>query len=251
VKRPYSAAMANFPRYAIYYAAALGSALDRFGAGMLGYDAYKGNDLPFPDGVPADWRTLTEDPRKYGFHATLKAPMALADSKTEAELAAACEAFASAPRRIPVIEPVVDSISGFIAVIPKAPSSELQQLAADATREFDSFRPPLTPEDRARRNPEKLSPRQRDYLDRWGYPYVMDEFRFHMTLTGRLDAERRGPMVAMLRERFAEIDLMRLVVDRIALFRQDDAASRFRIIGHWPLRANNTIRRPGESQDDP
>ena len=237
MKRPYSASMANFPRYAIYYASAPGSALDRFGAAMLGYDAYGGCDLPFPDGVPPDWRDLTEDPRKYGFHATLKAPMTLADGKTEADVAAACEAFASAPRPIPLIEPVVDSISGFIAVIPATPSAELQQLAAEATREFDSFRAPLTPEDRARRNPAKLSPRQCDYLDRWGYPYVMEEFRFHMTLTGRLEARRRETVMAMLRERFAQIDLARLAIDRIALLRQVSATSRFAIIGHWPLRA--------------
>jgi putative phosphonate metabolism protein len=237
VKRPYAAAMANFPRYAIYYTAAPGSALDRFGSAMLGYDAYGGCDLPFPEGVPPDWRDLSEDPRKYGFHATLKAPMTLAEGKTEADVTAACKTFASAPRSIPIIRPVVDSISGFIAVIPATPSPELQQLAADATREFDSLRAPLTAEDRARRNPAKLSPRQCDYLDRWGYPYVMEEFRFHMTLTGRLEAARRETVVAMLRERFAQIDLARLAVDRIALFRQDSATSRFSIIEHWPLRA--------------
>jgi putative phosphonate metabolism protein len=235
VKRPYAAAMANFPRYAIYYAAAPGSALDRFGAAMLGYDAYGGSDLPFPDGVPPDWRDLSEDPRKYGFHATLKAPMTLADGKTEADVTAACKTFASAPRSIPIIKPVVDSISGFIAVIPATPSPELQQLAADATREFDSFRTPLTAEDRARRNPAKLSPRQCDYLDRWGYPYVMEEFRFHMTLTGRLDAERRGPIMEMLRGRFAALGLETLAIDRVALFKQDDGKARFRIIGEWAL----------------
>ena len=117
--------------------------------------------------------------------------MALAAGRTEAQLIAACELFADAARPIPLIRPVVDSISGFIAVIPAEPSAELQRLAADCTRAFDFFRAPLTPEDRARRNPEKLTPRQCEYLDRWGYPYVMEEFRFHMTLTGRLPAERR------------------------------------------------------------
>src|SRR4249920_3278443 len=154
--------MAIFPRYAIYYAAAPGSVLEQFGASLLGYDAYGYGDLPFPDGVAQtipDWRDLSEDPRKYGFHATLKAPMTLAEGKTEADVTAACKTFASAPRSIPIIKPVVDSISGFIAVIPATPSPELQQLATDATREFDSLRAPLTAEDRARRNPAKLSPR--------------------------------------------------------------------------------------------
>jgi putative phosphonate metabolism protein len=227
--------MASYPRYALYYAPAPGSALDRFGAEMLGYDVYRGSDRHFPEGVPPDWREITRDPRKYGFHATLKAPIALAEGKTEADLAGACEAFADMPRQIPVIEPIIDSISGFIAMIPAKSSAELQQLAADVTRDFDSFRAPLTPQDRARRNPERLTQRQVEYLDRWGYPYVMEEFRFHMTLTGRLDAERREVVVPMLRERFASVRLATLSIDRLALFRQDDAASRFRIIAHWPL----------------
>src|SRR5256886_2149565 len=239
--RLYSAPMASFPRYAIYHVAAPGTDLDRFGAKLLGYDAYSGEDLPFPEGImqiASDWRDLTKDPRKYGFHGTLKAPMSLAPGKTEPELLAACEAFAGKPRPIPVITPVVGSISGFIAVVPAAPSPELERLAEDCTREFDSFRALLTPEDRARRNPSDLTPRQREYLDRWGYPYVMEEFRFHMTLTGRLDAVRREPILAMLQDRFAELGIERLAIDGIALFRQDDSASRFRTIGQWSLLAS-------------
>ena len=57
MRRPYSGAMANYPRYAIYYTAAQGSALDRFGASLLGYDAYGGDELPFPDGVIQTFRT--------------------------------------------------------------------------------------------------------------------------------------------------------------------------------------------------
>jgi len=231
--------MANFPRYAIYYASPQHSDLDRFGAQHLGYDAWSGEDLPFPEQVVQmvpDWRELTEDPRKYGFHATLKAPMALADGKTEAKLLARCAAFAGLPRPVPVITPVVQSISGFIAVIPGEPSPDLQQFAADCVSAFDCFRAPLTQEDRARRNPAKLTPRQRDYLDRWGYPYVMEEFRFHMTLTGRLDTTRREPILAMLQARFAGLGIERIAVDRLVLLRQNDNASRFRIIGQWPLR---------------
>ncbi|OAF07834.1 phosphonate metabolism protein [Bradyrhizobium centrolobii] len=231
--------MMEFPRYAIYYAATADSALSRFGAELLGYDAHTGNELPFPNDalrVAPDWRDVSSDPRKYGFHATLKAPMSLAPGKTEAELHAACAAFAERARAIPVIRPVVDSISGFIAVIPTEPTRELEQLAADCVRDFDVFRAPLTVEDRARRNPANLSARQRDHLDRWGYPYVMDEFRFHMTLTGRLDAERRRPIIDMLRARFAGLNLDALAIDRIALFRQERGAARFHIIGEWSLK---------------
>jgi putative phosphonate metabolism protein len=230
--------MTDFPRYAIYFAAGADSALSRFGAELLGYDVYTGDEMPFPadaSRVAPDWRDVTADPRKYGFHGTLKAPMALAPGRTEAELVAACAAFAGKARPMPSIRPVVDSISGFIAVIPTEPVGTLQQLAADCVREFDDFRAPMTAEDRARRKPDKLTERQRDYLDRWGYPYVMEEFRFHMTLTGRLDAERRGPILEMLRARFATLGLETLVIDRIALFKQDDARARFRFVGEWAL----------------
>ncbi|PJG52001.1 phosphonate metabolism protein [Bradyrhizobium forestalis] len=230
--------MTGFPRYAIYFAAGSNSALSRFGAALLGYDAYTGDEVPFPREalqIAADWRDVSADPRKYGFHATLKAPMALASGNTETELVAACAAFAGKTRPIPVIRPVVDVISGFIAVIPAEPVGALQELAADCVRDFDCFRAELTAEDRARRRPEKLSERQREYLDRWGYPYVMEEFRFHMTLTGRLDAERRGPILQMLRARFAALRLDTLAIDRLALFKQDDAKVRFRIVGEWAL----------------
>ena len=231
--------MATYPRYAIYYAPAPGTELDRFGAQLLGYDAYSGDDLPFPGEspvLPPDWRDLTKDPRQYGFHATLKPPLSLADDKTEAGLLSACEAFADTPREIPIIKPVIDSISGFIAVVPAEPPAGLIRLAADCVSAFDDARAPLTAEDRSRRNPSMLTAQQLDHLDRWGYPYVMEDFRFHMTLTGRLAADRRKAIMAMLQERFALLDLGSLSIDRIALFRQNNADSNFRIVGHWKLR---------------
>jgi putative phosphonate metabolism protein len=230
--------MSNYPRYAIYHAPAQASDLHRFGTAILGYDAASGDDAPFPADViraEPDWQDLTSDPRKYGFHATLKAPFSLAPGRTEAELLAACAAFAATPRAIPVIRPVVGSISGFIAVIPADPPEELIRLAADCVSEFDMFRAPLTEADRARRNPSRLTSAQRAYLDRWGYPYVMEEFRFHMTLTGRLDANRLETVLAMLRSSFSTLGLETLAIDRLALFRQDSADSRFRIARQYVL----------------
>jgi putative phosphonate metabolism protein len=242
VIRPYSADMANYPRYAIYFVPAPGSDLDRFGADLIGYDAFGGTDLAFPAGITEavpDWRDLISDPRKYGFHATLKAPFALVPGSNESELIAACEAFAAKARPIPVIKPVVAAISGFIAVVPAQYSTELDRLAADCVRGFDRFRAPLAAQDRARRNPSALTAAQLVHLDIWGYPYVMDDFRFHMTLTGRIGAERRDRLVAMLRARFAALDLRKLAVDRIAVFRQDGAESRFRVLAHSGLRSNS------------
>ncbi len=228
--------MTQYPRYAIYFAPEHGSALDRFGAHLLGYDAHDGAAPPFPGDLGiADWRVVTQDPRKYGFHATLKAPISLAAGLSERELLARCTAFARVPRAIPAFRPVVDSIDGFLAIVPAEPPAELERLAADCVRDFDPFRAPLIAEDRARRNPARLTERQRDYLDRFGYPYVFEEFRFHMTLTGRLDATRRQPILDMLRARFQDLGMEQLIVDNIALFRQTDAGSQFRVVGQWPL----------------
>ncbi len=119
--------------------------------------------------------------------------------------------------------------------MPSRPSAELQALAAEAVRHFDGFRAPLTASDRARRNPDRLPPRQREYLERWGYPYVMEEFRFHMTLTGRLPAERREAVLAMLRQRFAALDINSIAVDRLALFKQSDPSSGFQIVRQYNL----------------
>jgi putative phosphonate metabolism protein len=227
-----------YPRYAIYFIPEPGGDLDRFGAELLGSDATAGEDPAFPVDIlqlAPDWRELTHDARKYGFHATLKAPLSLAPGKSEADLLAACEAFARTPRPIPVIKPVVGSISGFIAVVPAEPSAELNRLAADCVSEFDAFRAPLSAEDRARRNPSILTPRQRDYLDRWGYPHVMQDFRFHMTLTGRLPPERHGPVLTMLKDRFSALGLKTLAIDRISLFRQNDMDCRFRIVADYVL----------------
>ena len=186
----------------------------------------------------ADWAEITRDPRVYGFHATLKAPFSLADGVTEQSLIEAGRAFAAVPRPIPQITPVVQQIERFIAVIPSSPCAELEQLAADCVRDFDAFRAPLTEADRARRNPAALSPRQRDYLDRWGYPYVMDEFRFHMTLTGSLDPVRRDAVAAWLHPRFSALGLETIAIDRFAILRQDGAQHRFRSIAQFQFRGS-------------
>jgi putative phosphonate metabolism protein len=230
--------MTPSPRYAVYYVPAASDPLYQLGAQALGYDGFTGKDIDFPRQITqriSDWPEVTTDPRKYAFHATLKAPFALPPGRTEAELLKAFAAFAA--RATPKIPLVVSSISSFIAVIPASPSAELSALAQTCVEAFDEFRAPLTERDRARRRPDRLSARQVAYLDRWGYPYVADEFRFHMTLTGSLPGERHETIVPLLRELFAGITATPRSIDRIALFFQPDAASRFRIIAERELSA--------------
>jgi len=230
--------MSEYPRYAIYFAPDADRALTRFGAETLGYDAFSSHDIPHPRALTdefADWADITGDPRKYGFHGTLKAPFSLHAGKSEADLLAAVDDFAAEPRDIPIVVPVISTISGFTAVVPGETDDDLQLLAESCVRDFEPFRAPMTPEDRARRKPETLTPRQIEHLDDWGYPYVFEDFRFHMTLTGRLPADRSEAVLSALQHRFHELVLETLRIDCLALFKQDSKTSRFRIIKHVAL----------------
>ena len=231
-------AMTAYPRYGLYFVPLRESTLYRLGSDLLGYDAFTGYTAPYPqvilDAAP-DWAELTRNPRVYGFHATLKAPLSLAPGWHEGDLHHACENLAGVPRAIPSIELRVSLIDGFIALVPKRPSAALDQLARDCVGALDLFRAPLTDHDRARRTPATLTARQVLHLDRWGYPYVMEDFRFHMTLTGRLPLERQTPILALLQNRFLDLEQDVVPIDHIALCRQDAAGASFRIVAQLPL----------------
>jgi putative phosphonate metabolism protein len=232
--------MATPPRYAIYHAPPRGAVLDRFGAAMLGYDAYTATGLDHPPQALttfADWHELTADPRRYGFHATLKAPFRLKDGETEASLCNAFDQFAETPREVPVIAPVVRAIGSFIAVVPDTATPPLTRLADDCVRAFEPFRAPLTDHDRQRRLKSPLTPRQIEHLERWGYPYVFEEFRFHMTLSGSLPSDKRDAVLPFLRAEFAKLGLTSHAVGHIAIFKQERSDARFVALRHAALRS--------------
>jgi hypothetical protein len=229
------------PRYAIYFVPAADSALYRFGAAALGYDCYTGNDVGFPDPLPVEqtaWRGLTREPRRYGFHATLKAPFHLAKDTGESELVEEFQQFSRSIDSVPVFEPMVATPQGFIAIIPTAADAAIDRLAAACVTAFDRFRAPLSAQDRNRRV-IGLSERQVGNLDRWGYPFVFDDFRLHLTLTGRLDGDRQAAVLSFLRDGFVAACGSRLLpVDRLALLRQDGPDARFVVIRHAAIGAN-------------
>ncbi len=135
-------------------------------------------------------QAITTDPRRYGFHATLKAPFRLAEGRTEQELLDAVRDFAASRERVVIPSIAPAAIGRFRALVPAKPARDAEALAASIVLEFEPFRAPLTAADRARRRPERLTPRQVELLDAFGYPYVLDEFRLHMTLTDPLDPAR-------------------------------------------------------------
>jgi putative phosphonate metabolism protein len=224
-------------RYALYFTPAPGSALARFGAESLGYDAdggAVGPPAPVPGLGAESVFALTEEPRLYGFHATLKAPIRLAGGATEQELLSECRRFAESRPAVPVGRLEVRAIGPFLALVPRDPPPELGLFAAECVAHFDPFRAPLTEAERDRRIGAGLTPRQVFLLERWGYPHVFELFRFHMTLTGRLPDERRGPWRDALVERFGPLQGEAVTIDALALLRQAPG-ERFRVVERFPL----------------
>ncbi|MCO5089718.1 DUF1045 domain-containing protein [Bosea sp. (in: a-proteobacteria)] len=227
------------PRYAVYYAPAADSALWRFGSAVLGYDASTGEDVPFlvPPGCdPATWPELTQEPRRYGFHATLKAPFELAEGRSEDELLSFARNHAAGLEGVALAGLSVTALGSFVALTPSAPGADLQRFAFALVRAFEPFRAPLAEADRARRLASPLTPAQHAYLDAYGYPYVGDAFRFHMTLTGSLPDGRIAPVrQALAAASAAALPAGPVRLDRFALFRQDDRKSRFRLLDSYPV----------------
>jgi putative phosphonate metabolism protein len=227
------------PRFAIYFVPAADTALYRFGAAVLGYDCYTGAPIARLHDVgpsEAEWTELTAEPRTYGFHATLKAPFRLRPEFDQGDLLAEVRTLAASISKIPTLEPAVGLIGGFVAIIPRSASPALDRLAADCVKAFERFRQPMTAQERARRLAAGLSPHQALNLDRWGYPYVFEEFRFHMTLTGRIGPERRASIHALLQNEFARrCGSGSIRLDRLALARQDEPHAQFRVMGSAPV----------------
>lgn len=199
-------------RYAVYFTPPHDDPLTRAAVDWLGRDAFAGPALRAPQlaGFEAagltvpDWEALTADPRRYGFHATLKAPFTLAQGRTPEALDEAFTEFCRDTAPVLMARLVLAQLGPFFALVPDEGSQlGVNGLCAAVVEAFEPFRAALSPEDIARRRPERLTERQRAHLDRWGYPYVFDEFRFHMTLTGPVAPKDQPRIRDLLAERFA------------------------------------------------
>lgn len=214
--------MTDFRRFAVYDTGP--ASLSQFGADWLGWNVATGRATD-PIG-PEHW---TDTPRRYGFHATIKAPFRLAEDTSVAALEQAflslCEGHA--PVALPRL--TLAELDGFLALIPQPQPQALNDLEIAVVEQLDPFRAPLSEAERARRKPERLTESQRQNLDRWGYPYVGGEFRYHMTLTGQLSPEDAAAAREMLTAELAELLLAPHPVETLALM-GEDAEGRFHVI---------------------
>jgi len=233
-------------RYAIYYAPRPEDGLSTLASQWLGRSAETGALLAQRTTFPftVEWMAeLTADPRLYGFHGTLKAPMVLQEGASESDLLAAMGSFAASRRPFVVPSVQLACLSGFMALVPAQPSADLQDLADSCVIEFDEFRRPAGEAELARRRAAGLSPRQDALLQRWGYPYVFEEWRFHLTLTRRLaDDVERSSVTELLRRRFAGYLDRPLAVKDVCLFRQPAPGRPFTVLARFALGGGRRVR---------
>jgi putative phosphonate metabolism protein len=224
--------MDQIMRYAVYYAPRAGEFATR-AAEWLGWSAETGQPMPQPQlaGI-AEVAAVTQDARRYGFHGTLRAPFRLAEGVTALHLMEALAMLAG--RMAPVVcEGLrLENMHGFMALTPEGCEAALLALGAAVVEATDPLRAPLTKAEVARRRPETLSARQRALFDRWGYPFVMEEFRFHLTLTDRLaDPAAVG---AVLAAHFAPVLPRPFVIEDLCLF-GEDGSGRFHLLHRHAL----------------
>jgi putative phosphonate metabolism protein len=227
-------------RYAIYFAPSEASLLWRTGSRWLGRDAARDTPLAQP-AVPGygteEISALTQSPRSYGFHATLKPPFHLAGEGSVMSLCEALAAFAQerAAFALPALE--VASLSGFLALRPVGRDPALHALADDCVLAFDQFRRSAESSELARRRNAGLSERQETLLVRFGYPYVLDEFRFHITLTDPLEPHVGAGLKPWLEQHFAPALQAPSVVADLCLFVQERPDAQFSVLQRFPLKS--------------
>ena len=228
-------------RFGIYYVPRESSEFAKFGAHWLGWDIHRADKAaltPFGGLSPGDRLALVENPAKYGFHATLKAPFRLAAGTTEKDLLSRTSHLAESRMAAGSFAFKLTRLGRFFALSPSDTQPNINALAAACVKELDMLRSPLTEQERRRRRPERLTKRQSELFDRWGYPFVLDEYRFHLTLTGPLDAAAAACIEPALTRKIASLKSSKITVDALTVVRQDSTEMPFRVIESFPLRSN-------------
>lgn len=224
--------MDQMKRLAVYYAPRPGTFADH-AAAWLGWDPVRGLPVPQPDLEEIPFPAiLTAEARRYGFHGTLRAPFRMAEGIGEAQAHDQVAALAARLAPVECEGLVIANLQGFLAFTPTGCEAALLELAAAVVEGTNGLRAPLTEAEIARRRPECLTPRQRSLLNTWGYPYVMDEFRFHLTLTDRLPDP--GPAMEALAAHFAPVLPRPFRIEDLCLF-GEDAAGRFHLLHRYAL----------------
>ena len=210
-----------FKRYAIYYTPEPDSALADFGAAWLGWDSATGAPVAHPEAGGLDMAAITATPRKYGFHGTIKPPFRVAPGRTAEGLQTARATLCADAAPVTLTGLRLARLGRFLALVPDGAAGPLATLAARAVQELDAFRAPATQAELAKRRAARLRPAQDVLLVQWGYPYVLDEFRFHLTLSGRLEDDVAQATETTLAPMLAQLPLRPYPMTGLTLLGED------------------------------
>lgn len=226
----------GFARYAVFYVPPSDAQWARRCTNWLGWDLNSSRNVahPYIAGLPLPVSEITQTPRRYGLHATLKPPFRLFSDQTEDMLKSACAALASDQGPVQIQSPALTRMGRFLALCPAGETDAISTLAARCVSELDAFRAPPTTDELDRRRGSGLSVRQEHNLTRWGYPHIMDLFRFHITLTGRLPKGALESVETALNEMLTNQLSAPLDLADLALV-GEDSAGLFHLIQRYPL----------------
>ena len=219
-------------RYALYLAPV--GAWQALGRQWLGRCADTGARLARPIDSDPRLDAWTREPRRYGLHATLKAPFRLRDGKLPGELDQAVRSLATQhdPFGIPL---QCETLRGFLAwcIHDKRARHRVNALANAAVTTLDPFRASVTTDELARRQPEQLDAAHRKMLDRWGYPYAFETFTFHITLTGKLADDALHAARASLDALDCPALQLPMPVNAISLYVEPEPGANFIVARHY------------------
>ncbi|MDV7340335.1 DUF1045 domain-containing protein [Terasakiella sp. A23] len=226
----------EYERFALYYAPPKGAALADFGNSWLGWDAENQRevDRPVLKGISADdIARITTAPSRYGFHGTLKPPFRLKEGKTIAQLDSAISDLAKSLSFIVCGPLQLKQIGRFLALVPTNCNKALARFAGNCVMELDDFRAAPTEAELVKRRKANLTARQEELLQQWGYPYVMDEFRFHLTLTDQLEEAELSSVRKQLHGVMPHILTSPLEIKEICLFGDPGNGQSFHLVKRY------------------
>jgi putative phosphonate metabolism protein len=231
----------TLPRYALYFTPPADSRFWQTGSAWIGRDAASNAPItrPLLANVANDTLVaITQHPRRYGFHATLKAPFHLAEDSNIDLLLQHVVEFAKTRSSFVLPHLKVAMMEDFLALIPAEHSPELDRIAGACVAEFDHHRHPLTDAELFQRRAKTLSTHQDEMLLRWGYPHVFDSYRFHITLTDSLCGmdDRFVTQVHEAAEQLFTDDMMRrCAFDAISVFKEPHPGADFQQVMRAPF----------------